>query len=210
MAWMKSPRDKLLDTLFNSDPIEPKHSRPASLTGGFGGGFFDSESGNLFFADFDMFADYINGFYNSADEVGPWRLEELANTELSTAIDSPAFGRRYRVFYNQAHIGLVELHDALYDPRFDAEKDRRFWVNVQINLARLLPFPQVLGFLHLIVEPDAEGQRSVYLALLSVLWGANQGVRGQLKEDGDEGTISLFAQTSARSYLFWRRAPNRR
>ena len=44
-------------------------------------------------------------------EDGPWRLQELDNTEISgdLASDFPAYGRRYEIFYNQVKLGLLEI-----------------------------------------------------------------------------------------------------
>lgn len=195
--WSQSPRDKLLAALFKSAPIEPQHKRPVSLTGGFGGGFFDSDQGDRFFTDFDMFPDKLNKLYTPEGgwDGGPWRLQELASTELSSARDAPDFGRRFNVFYNQANIGLVEIkphHD------YDAEKSPKVWTNIKLNCARLLPFSQVLGVLISLLDDnkDAETRRAIDLALLAAVWNT--------KNDDNDGTVELFVCCSFANYLRWK------
>lgn len=193
--WSKSPRDKLLAALFKSSPIEPKHTRPGSLTGGFGGGFFDSEQGDRFFADFEMYPDRLNTNYMPQDEWPgwPWRLQELKSTEISRTHDYPKFGRRYSVFYNQASIGLIELTPS-YD--YSSENNPKVYADIKLECARLLPFAHILGFLVSVLDDnkDPEVKRTIDLALLAVVWNASS--------DSD-GAVELSVCCSFARYLQW-------
>lgn len=196
--WSKAPRDKFLTALLKSKPITPVHAHPVSLTGGFGGGFFESEEGNQFFADFDAFADKINTLYtpDGAWAGAPWRLQELENTELSTARESPDFGRRYSLFYNQANIGLVEMKPV---HRYHGQNNPKLYTHIKVECARLLPFGEVLGLLISLLDddPDADNKRVIDLALLKAVWK---------NSDEDDGTVELFACSSFANYLHWKAA----
>ena len=68
-----------------------------------------------FSSDFEDFANVINWHLVDYD-YAPWRVQELPTFELSKlAAFSPAYGRRYAVFHNQARVGEIELKpDNLY------------------------------------------------------------------------------------------------
>lgn len=201
--WSRSPRDKFLAALLKSEPISPVHARPASLTGGFGGSFFESEEGNQFFADFDAFPDKINALYTPEGTWAgaPWRLQELESTELSTARESPDFGRRYSLFYNQVNIGLVEMKPA---HRYHSKNNPKVFTHIKVECARLLPFNEVLGLLISLMDddPDADNKRMIDLALLKAVWK---------NSNDDDGIVELFACGSFANYLHWKtvRRPQR-
>ena len=200
----KSYREGLLAALFESGPIEPKHNCPSSLTGDWSANF-GSDSEHRFFSEFDMFADHINYLYTANDysEGGPWRLQELADTELTRAdMDMPVFGRRYSVFYNQAAIGLIEISGILYD----TENNTHVTTDVELEHVRLLPFQDISGFLVTLsqylawAEPEqfANTQRAIDRSLLALLWNA-------ARNEDDEGILELYLSGSAKHYLNWRK-----
>ena len=195
----------MLAALFDSGPIEPRHNCPANLTGEWSANFA-SDAEQRFFFDFDMFADQINQHYTPSGgwEGGPWRLQELADTEISFSHDprdGPRFGRRYSVFYNQAAIGIIEISGILYV----AEKDPTVSTDVELEYVRLLPFEEIAGFLVTLAqflawdEPEqyANTQRIIDRTLLAVLWNSNRNI-------DDDGRIELHLSGSAQNYLKWR------
>ncbi len=197
----KSHREELLAALFESGPIEPKHNCPASLTGDWPANF-GSDSEHRFFSEFDMFADHINYLYTATDdpEGAPWRLQELANTEIRAHYGfGPSFGRRYGVFYNQAAIGLIEISGILY-------ATENVTTDVELEHVRLLPFQEISGFLVTLsqylawAEPEqfANTQRNIDRSLLAVLWNA-------ARSEDDEGILELYLSGSAKHYLNWRK-----
>jgi hypothetical protein len=193
--WTKSPKEIMLDALFNSGPIEPRHARPASLTDGWGR--FQSPSGDRFFSDFEMFPDQLNQLFtpNESREGAPWRLQELPETLIKRSCAGPEFGRRYSVFYNQANIGVVEINPSL---DYDAEINPNVYTNIELEHVRLLPFHTILGFIvTLLGEPrDAEILRAIDRSLLAVLWNKD--------DDDDSPTLDLFLHNSVAHYLRWR------
>jgi hypothetical protein len=102
----------------------------------------------------------------------PWRLQELENTRLRTFNDdSPKYGRRYDLFYNQQRVGSVEIADT---PDYTTEEPR-VRANVAILDVRLIPHPldDVSRFLTSIAalvsagtgDEYAEAKRNVEVAL---------------------------------------------
>jgi hypothetical protein len=163
-----------------------------------------SDAEHRFFSDFDIFSDSINILYTPSGgwEGGPWRLQELANTEIKGSYDDgPNFGRCYSVFYNQASIGVIEIWGVLYE----AEQNPIVATDVQLEHVRLLPFEEVVGFLTTLAqyvawaEPNQFGttQRQIDRALLVVLWNTDRSA-------DDDGTMKLYMSGSAENYLKWR------
>jgi hypothetical protein len=201
--WTKSSRDNFLAALLHSGPINPQHDRPASLTGDRSPNF-GSDAEERFFADFDMFANQINNLYTASNgwEGGPWRLQELANTEMSLSnYDDPTFGRRYTIFYNHAAIGLIEICGILYDL-----ESARVSTDIELEHVRLLPFEEVAGFLVTLSQYLAWGkpeefavtQRSIDRALIAVVWSRNRDV-------DEDGRITLRLTGSSQNYLNWKK-----
>ena len=105
-------KKKLFAALMDNKPIVPKHQRPKSI--GEGWGVYDQD--RKFFADFEDFADVVNWWFATADIGGPWRLQELADTELRLGChDSPTYGRRYEIYHNQVRAGSLELQASYQD-----------------------------------------------------------------------------------------------
>jgi hypothetical protein len=201
--WPKSERDRLLAALFKTVPIEPKHEHPTKLTGE-----WPDDMATVYqhacFADFDMFADSINCFHvpDGAWEGGPWRLQELSDTEIVN-FDHPQFGRRYKVFYNQIEVGLVEVGAF---SRYDGKTKPEVSTHVSIHYADLLPFYELSGFLESLAARNAAGSAeefakskfAIVRALLACLW--------ESKRDAEQnGALEITLIGSAREYLEWRK-----
>jgi hypothetical protein len=200
----KSHRNKLLAALFESGPIEPRHDVPSSLTGDWGT-HRASEDEHQFFSDFDLFADAVNAHY-SPDEHGnwggPWRLQELPDTELDSGdphYEHLNFGRRYSVFFNQAPLGTVEISALGYNQ----DSNPQVSTIVTLKHVRLLPFGYVAGLLKLIAyytacgsdEEYAKSEREIHSLLLGILWDAKR------NNNDDDGSIELSLIGLATKYL---------
>jgi hypothetical protein len=110
-------KKKFLSKLRDSKPISPKHRPPKNI----GDDAFPSlatREDRLFFDDFRDFADVVNWWLGDEHVGGPWRLQELPDTELRLSLgDSrPSFGRRYDIFYNQVPVGTLESIVAVRAP----------------------------------------------------------------------------------------------
>jgi hypothetical protein len=189
-------REKKLMSALNDVPIDPKHSRPTSLTGEKPPSSAREEE-HRFFADFDTFGDLLNRPYES---LGPWRLQELADTKCRRYGN---FGRRYSVFYNQADIGIVEIHAM---PGYEAETKPEVATEIEISHARLLPFYQVLAFLEVIAGNTASGnvaKATIDRALLASVWDTTPANEGG-------GKVRVYLVGSAARYLRWRAEEFRR
>jgi hypothetical protein len=102
---------KFFAALIDNKPIVPRHQRPKSV--GEGWGVHDQD--RKFFADFEDFADVVNWWFDDTHDGGPWRLQELADTELRLGFhDSPTYGRRYDIYHNQVRVGTLELSPYLH------------------------------------------------------------------------------------------------
>lgn len=189
-------REKKLMKALNDVPIEPKHLRPTSLTGDEPPSSAREEE-HYFFADFDMFGDLLNRPYEA---IGPWRLQELADTKFRRYGN---FGRRYSIFYNQADIGIVEIHAM---PGYDAETKPEVVTEIEISHARLLPFYQVVAFLEVIAGNTASGsvaKATIDRALLASVWDTTPANEGG-------GKVRVYLAGSAARYLRWRAEEFRR
>jgi hypothetical protein len=152
------------DNILLGTPIEPKHANPKLKHWGI------TKSLRRFFADFDQFGVITNEWAPIKDS--PWRLQELENTRLRTFNDdSPKYGRRYDLFYNQQRVGSLEIADT---PDYTTEEPR-VRSNVVILDARVIPHPldDVSRFLTSIAtllsagtgDEYAEAKRNVEVAL---------------------------------------------
>jgi hypothetical protein len=94
-----------MESMWQHDPITPQHERSEPL---------DPKSWGVdahtmtFFEHFERFADVLNDYLKDS----PWRLQQVAGTEVGTlGDDSPRPGRRYKVFYGPHEAGRVSLSD---------------------------------------------------------------------------------------------------
>jgi len=99
---------------------------------------------------------------------------------LQLAAFSPAYGRRYAVFHNQARIGEIELKP---DYRYSTETSG-VTLHIELNWVRLLLFETTRNFLTHVAMNTFEYQRStlehcemnqkIDLAIMDVLWKTQQ------------------------------------
>jgi hypothetical protein len=168
-------KEKFLRSLLHSTPIEPKHNGPKHI-----GGEFESltdDDDRRFFNDFAAFGNVVNGWLSDAQFGVPWRLQELPETELRLAIsDSPKFGRRYQIFYNQEQIGELEVSAGYpYTPTV-----RNVYANLELDWVRFLSFSRLTGFLHDIashIQTDGSHlamQNSIHHAIMEAMWRSVQ------------------------------------
>lgn len=144
-------KKKFVKSILNSKPIIPKHERPESITEQFRD--IVDERDKAFFDDFRDFGDVVNWWCSDEYTGSPWRLQELADTELRISIgDSPDFGRRYSVFYNQAELGTLEIMP-LQNFRRENPSIR---TQIELDWTRLLSFEAVSGFLWTVANHVAD------------------------------------------------------
>jgi hypothetical protein len=104
------PKKKFIKALRHSKPIVPKHQSPKAI-----GEKFESlvqAKDKAFFNDFKQFANVVNWWLSDPHVGGPWRLQELPDTDLvlhGSFDHGPTFGRRYAIFHNQVRLGELEV-----------------------------------------------------------------------------------------------------
>jgi hypothetical protein len=203
-------KKKFISALRDSKPIVPKHKPPKSI--GESVPSLVTKEDRLFFDDFQDFAVVVNWWLGDEHVGGPWRLQELPDTDLQIGFrDMPDFGRRYAIFYNQVRLGTLEI-----SPGFHYSTEEPI-VRTQIALdwVRLLGFENLHDFLEEIAlhvgNPDrgtAEYlQMRTYIdrALTKVLWQTQQIT--QFGFDGQGyGQLELWLEGSAIWYVERRQA----
>jgi hypothetical protein len=202
------PKKKFITALLHSEPIAPKHQPPKTI-----GDQFPSlvtEQDRLFFGDFADFADVVNWWLS--DDGGRWRLQELPETELELDFsDTPNFGRRYTIFYNQVRLGILEV-----SPSFEYSTDKpNVYTNIELDCIRLLSFDTVEGFLTDIAlhgcNPDQKTQehfktrQRIHRALTQVLWQVQQ-ISESGTDSEDWGDLEVRLDGSATWYFTRRQA----
>ncbi len=124
-----------------------------------------------------------------ADEYvgGPWRLQELPETELKLnyGADSPDFGRRYQIFHNQICLGTLEISPSLLDDY--SNELPRVRTRIELDWVRLLSFGALREFLTNIARHTAnpnpesheyiEVRQQFVVDLLDVLWQTQENSR---------------------------------
>jgi hypothetical protein len=170
-------KKKFLNRLWHGKPITPKHEPPRPLEDVW---TVRKAAWLQFLSDFGDFANVVNWWLADLHQ-GPWRLQELPESELSKlAENSPAYGRRYAVFHNQARLGEIEVEP---DSRYSTQ-DPRVRVHIQLNSVRLLTHRTIRSFLTDIAlhiseyHPGTIGylqtNQQIDLALTDVLWKAQE------------------------------------
>ncbi len=206
------PKKKFFTELLDSKPIAPKHQPPKCI-----GEHFPSlvtEGDQLFFGDFADFAAVVNWWL--ADDGGPWRLQELPDTELklnSSAMEGfgPDFGRRYAIFYNQVRSGTLEVSPGL---DYSAEQPN-VRTDIHLDWVRLLSFRIIREFLVDIAlhvcdaNPNTQEyvQTQIHIdrALIEPLWQTQEIT--DLGMDGEDwGELELRLDGTAGWYLVRRQA----
>jgi hypothetical protein len=204
------PKKKFITALLHSEPIAPKHQPPKAIGEGFSS--LVTEEDRLFFGDFADFAAVVNWWLADEHVGGPWRLQELPETELKLNFsDTPDFGRRYAIFHNQVRLGTLEVSPAF---RYSAEKPN-VRTNIELNSVRLLAFGTVQSFLTGIAlhvsNPDQntkeyfQTSQDIDRALTQVLWQTQQ--ISEFGMDGEDwGELELHLDGSASWYLVRKQA----
>ena len=134
---------KAAAALWRSDPIVPKHNPPKVA-----GGEFSSVARDVdrrFFADFKDFADVINWWLAGESIVSRFRLQDLPAGDRSLNVDysdGPRLGRSFAIYYNQTHVGTLEIAPA---NKYTSENPG-VNTNIQIDWARLLSFDELTNF----------------------------------------------------------------
>jgi hypothetical protein len=204
------PKKKFIAALLYSKPIVPKHQSPKTI--GEKVPSLVREEDRLFFDDFADFAAVVNWWLADDHVGGPWRLQELPDTELKLDFsDMPDFGRRYAIFHNQVRLGTLEVSP---DFRYSSEKPN---VHTKINMdwVRLLAFGTVRGLLSDIALHVCDGnpssreyfqtQMNIDRALTEPLWQTQQIT--DLGMDGEDwGELELRLDGSANWYFGRRQA----
>jgi hypothetical protein len=199
----EKPKKKFRDRLWWDKPITPKHEPPPAPLDE-AGMVMGVRNPKQFSGDFEDFANVINWHLVG---YAPWRVQELPTFELSKlARSSPAYGRRYAVFHNQARVGEIELKpDNLYSTETPGVT-----INIELNWVHLLPFETTRDFVTHVAMNTFEFQRGtleffemsqkIDLALMDVLWKTQRISEFGLDESG-YGQITVELKGLASSYL---------
>jgi hypothetical protein len=201
-------KKNFLNQLWRSKPITPKPQPPAPLKpDGWGVDAYDLQ----FFSDFGDFANVVNGWLSDPDvhPDGPWRLQELSDPSLSLdglgLSDTPSYGRRYTIFYNRVHVGLLELC-AHYEY---TTQNPRIATYIRIEWARLMAFGVIQDFFHSIalhtchlppLSPEYfDALHRMNHAMTDLLWQTQEVSKFELGPD--YGQVELRLDGLAKSYL---------
>jgi hypothetical protein len=198
-------KKKFIGALLDNKPIVPKHERPKTIG-------FSWEDPRQFLNDFEDFADVVNWWLADPYVGGPWRLQELPDTELRIGNwDSPHVGRRFAVFHNQVSVGTLEVSP---DYKYSSEKPT-VRTDIELEWVRVFGFDDLYGFLETIAlhvcDPRQETreyfQTRAYIdrAVARVLWQAQHISRYDLSPSYGELELSLSG--SPTFYFDRQRAP---
>jgi hypothetical protein len=201
----EKPKKKFRKRLWWGEPITPKHEPPPPLKEG----GMSVRNPEQFSKDFEDFANVVNRYLV---DYAPWRLQELPTSELSKlAVSSPAYGRRYAVFHNQARVGEIELKP---DWRYSTESPE-VTIHIELNWVRLLSFETIRDFLMHVATNTFEYQQGtlaylqmneeIELAMMDVLWKTQQ-ISKLGFDEGGYGQITVQLNGLASSYLEGRHA----
>jgi hypothetical protein len=202
---------KFLKALLHSGPIMPQHHSPKSIGEGFAS--LVDEEDQRFFDDFRDFARVVNWWLADKDVGGPWRLQELPDTELTLHFsDMPNFGRRYSIFHNQVKVGILEVFPASI--HYGAEEPQ-VYTDIEIEWIRLLSYRTIRGFLQDIAlhvtdpRPDAiehlKNETLIDRALVDVVWKTQRVSDAGIGED--YGQLELRLHGLANWYFERKNAP---
>jgi hypothetical protein len=139
------PKKDFISKLLDDKPIVPEHLPPKIIGENFSSLVTDGD--RQFFEDFIDFGVVVNWWLADEHVGGPWRLQELAKTDLGLPRlyirDEPAFGRRYAIFHNQIRLGTLEVSSS---PLYSSEK-RDVTARIELDSVWLLAFGSIAGFL---------------------------------------------------------------
>ena len=134
----------------------------------------------LFFADFKEFAHVANWWLADQFTKSRFRLQDLPDGDMSLNVDfdgGPTLGRCFALYYNQTHIGRIEIH-----PSYDyTTENPNVYTDIRIEWSRFLGSYELMQILRDIamhvtsnnpksVESLA-AQQSIHYALTETLWG---------------------------------------
>ena len=192
----RGPRRKFRRALESGEPITPKHARPVDLKEGWGISGEDLQ----FFEDFDLFGDVLNRIL----EEEPWRVQEMSKTEISGLDDTPLYGRRYEVFYNQHKLGTLQVYASRHSYSASEPIVR---TEIELDFARLTPFQSISGFVSFVAMFTASSSReemekaaiSTQRAAINELWQIEYDP--DLDDRSSGGSIKFQFDGSAENYL---------
>jgi hypothetical protein len=186
---------KFLWALLHEPPVVPKHHAAIVSDDD-----FSSIENELFFGDFEQFADTLNLCLNDT----PWRIQELPDTHLALFdLEGPAFGRRYDLFHRQVDIGTLEIAPGLH---YTTAAPTVF-VNLQLDWVRLLSFGSINELLYCVAAHVcetrgagwAEARSTIDRAMTEVLWESQRITEKHLGKD--YGILELRLHGPATWYL---------
>jgi hypothetical protein len=158
-----------------------------------------TEHDKLFFADFRRFADVLNRWLD--EPRNPWRVQELPDPELTGAWrDSPGYGRRYAIFYNQVQVGNLQIY-----ADFRYERDHpNVHTEIDVKYARLFPFHWVSEFISAVADLTASGNRNeirikLHDSMLQQLWQIEYDYDIDARSSG--GSVYMRFDGSAEHYF---------
>lgn len=191
----RGPRRNFRRALESGEPITPKHARPFDLKEG----WVITGEDLQFFEDFNLFGDVLNRILE--DE--PWRVQEISKTEISGLDDTPLYGRRYEIFYNQHKLGTLQV----YASRSYSASEPIVRTEIELDFARLIPFQSISDFVSFIAMFTASSSReemekaalSAQRAAINELWQIEYDP--DLDDRSGGGSIEFQFDGSAENYL---------
>lgn len=207
---------KAAKTLWNSDPIVPRHEAPNFVGRDIPG--WGDDAVRTFFDDFKEFADVVNWWLADKYIATRFRLQNLPDlsVSLNVSVDcGPTVGRCFAIYYNQSRIGRLEVRPSVLDYSTQGP-----WVytSVKIDWARLLGYEELTQFLGMIAShvtnPDPKSdayvaaRQRIEASLTETLW-ANYRISEfdrvfANEEDFDWGDLSLNFYGTAEWYIIRR------
>lgn len=197
---------KAAKALWDSEPIAPRHGRPKAIGDDYPN--LASDYDRRFFADFAEFGGVVNSWLADEYVNSRWRLQELPKTELSLGFrDSPEFGRCYKIFYNQTHLGELEISPAY---KYTTEAPQVF-TSIEIRWVRFLSYSDIRDFLAAIAmhvtdpRPNSaeavDVRQNINSALTETLWDLHRTSKYPEFDGQDWGEIALSFHGSAEYYI---------
>jgi hypothetical protein len=173
MWWTKKTIDPNLQrALFETAPITVKYQRPADI-GLFEGRSLANDAERQLFKDFARFAMLFNRQFESIPDLGPWRIQELDDTDTDIL---GAYACRYDVFHGQMRVGNLEISPGIIDGY--TTDSPTVCADVTIEHVLTLPFGRMWAFLeplsiYLTGDDETKRRADVNHALLALIWPGN-------------------------------------
>jgi hypothetical protein len=199
------PNKKAAKSLWDSDPIVPRHD-PPKVAGGRWSSVADDED-RAFFSDFKEFGDIANRLL--LRDGLRFRLQELpdGNMSLFAGDDHPVPGRCFALFYNQTRLGGLEIFPSYgYTSEVPAVH-----AGVRIDWSRFLGFEELTHFLQTIANlvsnprPDSDeyiaARRAIQSAVTETLWGNYRILQYDDPDFEDWGELNVMFEGPAEKYI---------